>query len=87
MSIGDEINTFLNKGGEAYEEQKYDEAIEFFEKALALAIEHFPNDPKIEEVKEVINMAKQTKSLVKQGAEAAALEAGLYEENGRRIGV
>jgi tetratricopeptide (TPR) repeat protein len=85
MSIGDEINALINKGGEAYEGEKFDEAIEAFEKALAITTEHFPNDPKIQEVKDIIDMAKQAKSLAKQRDEAAALEARLFEENGRRI--
>ena len=85
MSIGDEIYALLNKGGEAFENQKFDEAIEVFEKALAIATEHFPNDPKIQEVKDIIDMAKQAKGLTKQRDNAAAEEARLFDENGRRI--
>ena len=80
MSIGDEINGYINKGSEAYEKQKYDEAIESFEKALAIATEHFPNDPKIQELKEVVNMAKQAKSLPVQEGNAAADEARKWAE-------
>jgi tetratricopeptide (TPR) repeat protein len=75
MTIGDKINALINKGSEAYDEKKYDDAIDAFKKALTFAEEHFPDNPNNQEIRDQINYAKQAKEFVKKRNEAAANEA------------
>jgi tetratricopeptide (TPR) repeat protein len=71
-NIYEEIGDFLDKAIEKMEKKDYTEAIEAFEKALALATKHLPNDPeKIEELRNIVNRAK---SIAEKEAEAAANE-------------
>jgi len=67
MNTGDQINALMAKGIEAFKRKRYDEAIEAFQEAYNLA-----NN---QEILNLINMAKNAKSIQEQEYQAAANEA------------
>jgi len=80
MSIGDQINALINKGGEEYEKENYTAAVESFEKALKIANDNFPNDPKIQDLNELVEMANNAKKSAEQRDDVLANEARQWAE-------
>jgi len=64
---GDQINALMAKGIEAFKRKKYDEAIEAFQEVYNLA--------NSQEILNLIDMAKNAKSMLEQEYQAAANEA------------
>jgi tetratricopeptide (TPR) repeat protein len=75
MNTGDQINVLISKGIEAFQKKRYDEAIEAFQEAYNLAYKLNPDFPNNQEILNLIDMAKNGKSLLDKEYQAAANEA------------
>jgi len=75
MSTDEKFFGFIDEGADAYVKKDNDKAIIAFEKALAISDEHYPDDPKAQEIRKLLNLLNEEKSLAGQESDKLADEA------------